>query len=68
MTEERLYTPAEASHELGVSKARVYRLIERGRLRVVHPAHRGRTLTGRITTRPALLLAEDVDREREARS
>lgn len=53
----------DAAHRIGISRARVYRLIEKARLRVVEPAGQPRTDRGRYTRGGILLDFDDVERE-----
>lgn len=61
-------TVKEAARELGVSRSRVYAMIQRGRLGVVRSSELRRSSGGRLIPREMLLDADDVAREREARS
>lgn len=55
----------EAARELGVSRARVYRLIERGRIRIESAAQPRRS--GRFAAGGAMVNVEDVEREKARR-
>lgn len=61
-------TVREAARELGVSRTRVYRLIEKGRLRRIRATERAHGAGGRFITREMLLDRGDVAREKEARA
>lgn len=64
-------TVAEAARKIGVSKTRVYRLVERGRIRVLakgQPRRGGATsLRGQFVGAGMVLDREDVQREANAR-
>jgi excisionase family DNA binding protein len=62
------YTVKEAARILGVSKTRVYKLIERGRIRLTGSSPRLSGDRGGVASRVMLLDAGDVEREKEARA
>lgn len=61
-------TVHEAARELGVSKSRVYKLVERGRIRVSSSSTRLPGQRGGNVGRRMLLDAGDVAKEKEARA
>jgi predicted site-specific integrase-resolvase len=66
MVRRQEMTVPEAARRLGVSKARIYRLIEKGRIRVEEREEQGRA-RGRFSGGRSVLNREDVQREAEER-